>query len=432
MARIVVATTPFHGHVAALAPIVRALVERGNDVVWYSGEKYRQRIMETGAAHAPMSAATDYDDQDLGATFPGWEGLDGLQALKFMIKHVCTDAVPGQIEDLRTILSDFPAEVILADTTFLGSRWLHELGGPPWATFNQLPLTISSCDTAPFGTGLPPAASRLGRARARVLHELFSRIVFRDVSRYTDQKRAELGLPPTGAYVMDNQVSPFLYLQGSAEAFEYPRSDLPSQVHFIGPVLPGAPEDFVRPDWWSDLHDERPVVHVTQGTLATQAEQLIAPTIRALADDDVLVVATTGGGTAEGLRSDQLPDNVRVESFVPHAHLLPHVDLMITNGGFNGVQMALSHGVPLVAGGVTEDKPEVCARIDWAGVGINLKTAEPGEQKIREAVQTVLSEPGYRQRARKLADEFARYNASEDGARLVERLAETGEPVLRT
>lgn len=432
MARIVVATTPFHGHIAPLAPIVGELVERGNDVVWYSGEKYRDRITETGATYAPMSAAMDYDDQDLGASFPGWEGLDGLQSLKFMIKHVCTDAVPGQIADLRTILSGFPADVILADTTFLGGRWLHELGGPPWATFNQLPLTISSRDTAPFGTGLPPATSMLGRARARVLHELFSRVVFRDVSRYTNQKRSELELPPTGAYVMDNQVSPFLYLQGSAKAFEYPRSDLPPQVHFIGPVLPDGPADYGRPDWWNDLYDGRPVVHVTQGTLATQAEQLIAPTIRALADDDVLVVATTAAEPTEGLRMDQLPDNVRVESFVPHAHLLPHVDLMITNGGFNGVQMALSHGVPLVAGGVTEDKPEVCARIDWTGVGINLKTAAPGERRIREAVHTVLSEPGYRQRARNLADEFARYDAPEDGARLVERLAETGEPVLRT
>lgn len=40
----------------------------------------------------------------------------------------------------------------------------------------------------------------------------------------------------------------------------------------------------------------RPVVHVTQGTIANKDfGQLIAPTLRALADEDVLVVVSTGG-----------------------------------------------------------------------------------------------------------------------------------------
>jgi UDP:flavonoid glycosyltransferase YjiC (YdhE family) len=32
---------------------------------------------------------------------------------------------------------------------------------------------------------------------------------------------------------------------------------------------------------------------------------------------------------------------------------------MVTNGGYGGVQMALSYGVPLVVAGASEDKPEV-------------------------------------------------------------------------
>lgn len=41
------------------------------------------------------------------------------------------------------------------------------------------------------------------------------------------------------------------------------------------------------------------------------------------------------------------------------------------------MQMALAQGVPLVAARQSEDKPEVCTRIEWAGVGINLKTGKP-------------------------------------------------------
>lgn len=108
---------------------------------------------------------------------------------------------------------------------------------------------------------------------------------------------------------------------------------------------------------------------------------MIVPTLQALADEDVLIVATTGVQPVESLKLAQYPTNARIEPFIPHSQLLPHVDVMVTNGGYNGVQMALANGVPLVAAGQTEDKPEVCARIDWSGVGINLKPRHPRQPR---------------------------------------------------
>jgi UDP:flavonoid glycosyltransferase YjiC (YdhE family) len=172
-------------------------------------------------------------------------------------------------------------------------------------------------------------------------------------------------LPPSRAGLLNDAVSADLYLQGTTPLFEYPRSDLPPQVHFIGPFLPVPSPDFAPPAWWDELLKERrPIVHVTQGTATTEADQLLVPTLKALADEDVLVVATTGGKPVEGVDLDPLPANARLDSFVPHHHLLPHVDAMVTNGGYGGVQIALANGVPLVAAGRTEEKPEVCARVD--------------------------------------------------------------------
>lgn len=71
---------------------------------------------------------------------------------------------------------------------------------------------------------------------------------------------------------------------------------------------------------------------------------------------------------------------------------------MVTNGGYNGVQMALANGIPLVAAGQTEEKPEICARIEWAGVGINLKTSTPTPTQVRDAVKQILSSPHYQQK----------------------------------
>src|SRR6185295_18473193 len=103
----------------------------------------------------------------------------------------------------------------------------------------------------------------------------------------------------------------------------------------------------------------RPIVHVTQGTIANAAPELIAPALEALADDDVLVVVATGGRAPDSLGLRHVPRNARIAAFVSYPELLPRTAVMITNGGYGGVQMALWQGVPLVVAGASEDKPEV-------------------------------------------------------------------------
>jgi UDP:flavonoid glycosyltransferase YjiC (YdhE family) len=151
-------------------------------------------------------------------------------------------------------------------------------------------------------------------------------------------------------WVFNDAISPHLYLQGTVASFEYPRSDLPPQVHFIGPFLPGPSPDFTPPAWWDELRAaEWPVVHVTQGTITTYPSQLLVPTLQALAGQEVLVVATTDGRPADTIPLTSLPANVRLAPFIPYFHLLPQVDVMVTNGGYGGVAGGL--GQRRTAGG---------------------------------------------------------------------------------
>jgi UDP:flavonoid glycosyltransferase YjiC (YdhE family) len=169
---------------------------------------------------------------------------------------------------------------------------------------------------------------------------------------------------------------------------------------------------------------------VNQGTIATNPQDLIVPALQALAGEDLLAVAVTGGAPAASL-GIALPANARVASFLPFGALLPHADLMLTNGGYGGVQFALAHGVPLVVAGVTEEKPEIAARVAWSRVGINLKTGTPTPEQIRSAVRAVLDQPQYREQARRIQADYRRHGGAEAAAALLERLATTGRPVLR-
>ena len=51
------------------------------------------------------------------------------------------------------------------------------------------------------------------------------------------------------------------------------------------------------------------------------------------------------------------------------------------------------------AAGRSQEKPEVCARIAWAGVGIDLKTKSPKPAQIKNAVRSILADPQFESRA---------------------------------
>jgi UDP:flavonoid glycosyltransferase YjiC (YdhE family) len=88
------------------------------------------------------------------------------------------------------------------------------------------------------------------------------------------------------------------------------------------------------------------------------------------------------------------------------------------------VHAALRSGLPLVIAGDTEDKPEVAARVQWSGAGIDLRTGRPAPAQIREAVTTVLADPGFRGRAEALKAEFSRFDPLATIASLVQALGE--------
>ncbi len=119
------------------------------------------------------------------------------------------------------------------------------------------------------------------------------------------------------------------------------------------------------PAWWNELDGSRPVVHVTQGTVANKDyDELIAPAMAGLAGEDLLVVVSTGGRPVATL-PHPLPAKVRAAEYLPYDRLLPLTDAFINNGGYGGVHYAMEHGVPLVVAGLTEDKVEVSARVAW-------------------------------------------------------------------
>lgn len=395
--------TPAHGHVMPLLVIARHLIGRGHRVRFLTGAKYRDRVVETGAEFLPIPPESDLDLDRAGELFPERAGLKGLAGIRFDLRNLFLAPARGQYAALLNALSEAPADAIL-DGMYLGATFLTQRPRserPAIVSLGIFPLGGSSPDLAPFGTGLPPLPGPVGRLRNRLLRAMTEKVILGPVLGELDDMSTELTGRPLDGSLFDR--TPFVdaLVQFTVPSFEYPRSDLPATVRFAGP-LPTAPVPAAEvPVWWGDLDDARPVVHVTQGTVANQDfSVLVRPTIDALADRDVLVVVSTGGRPKDAV--GPVPDNVRVESYLPYDRLLAKVDVIVSNGGYGGVQQSLAHGIPLVVAGQTEDKIEVTARVGWSGAGINLRTNAPTAAKLARAVDRVLREDSYRAAAERI------------------------------
>ncbi len=95
-------------------------------------------------------------------------------------------AVPGQVADLETYVGELAPDVIVAEPALAAAaRVIDERHRMPWATLGISALTFPSVDTAPFGFGLRPPASALGRVCNRAIAAAIDASVFRSSTATT-------------------------------------------------------------------------------------------------------------------------------------------------------------------------------------------------------------------------------------------------------
>jgi len=408
MSSILICSTPATGHIAPLSAVARHLVAAGHDVRFLTGTRFRETVEATGATFLPLGGIADIDLDNAPDLFPEREGLTGPAAISFDISNFFLKPIAEQLAAIDATIADAPVDIILTEPLFVGCAALLARTGPRprVIALGIVPLGLPSKDVAPFGLGAPPMAGPLGPARNAILRFVANRIIFGKVFGETQEavKRLAGRSLPAGVLTWYSECDAIV--QFTVPGFEYPRRDLPSTVHFVGPVARTQASTIALPDWWDDLDGSRPVVHVTQGTVANKDfGSLVLPTIEALAKDDVLVVVSTGGRPVDSLPGS-LPANVRVGEMLPYDRLLPLTSVLVTNGGYGGVHYALENSVPLVVAGLTEDKIEVTARVGWSGAGINLRTNAPTAEALGVAVRRVLATDSYREAATRIGSEI--------------------------
>ena len=423
MSHILVCSVPNPGHVGPMLAVAQHLKSAGHKITFHTAENFRRRVESAGIHFAAMIGKANYDyrgssdsreDQNLSGEDPGVH----------MMKTKFIAVISDQHQGIQQILAETPADLVLVDTFLLGSFPMllgprHKR--PPVLGCGVNPLLLTNRDRGFYSPGGGTSEGR--RQVAEEIQKFETRL--QPGTDYLNSVLRTYGIPPLTRFFIDYMyLLPDVFLQFTAEAFEFPRGDMPDTVRFIGPLLPKRSVEFEEPAWWAELDGSRPVVLVTQGTLANHDfNEVIQPALSGLAGEDVLVIAAAGRSDTQAL---VVPANARVASFVPFDRILPKVDVFVTNGGYGAVNHAFSLGVPIVVAGETEEKGAIAARVGWTGAGINLKTQYASAEQIRDAVRAILTNKQYREEAQRLRANFEQHNALDELASTVEAMLTQG------
>lgn len=382
--KIVCATLPGPGHGHPMLSVARALVRRGHEVTFVSGEAHRDDAPKIGARFellpsvggSPLHALRPYDD------------------------------AAAQAEALRPLLEAMRPDAAIVDVITLGAALAMELLAIPYATFVVHPLHTPSRTLPPFGYGRAP-----GRWPVTQFRDAWMRVNNRkDLSRARDdinRNRALLGI--AGTESLEVGLSEKLVIVATLPSLEIVRPDWPSRAHVVGPCLWDVPSEPFDPP-----PGDGPLVMIAPST-AYDGDRLLAPALGAVARLGVRAVVTAGAAIVPGA----LPPNVTT-THARHAAVLPHVAAVVCNGGHGTVLRALAAGVPLVVVPGHGDQQENAFRVERAGAGIQVRRRKPTPPPIESALGRVLRRRSYTDAAHRIAAEAAAIDGPGTAARLME------------
>ncbi|MDQ0679927.1 UDP:flavonoid glycosyltransferase YjiC (YdhE family) [Arthrobacter pascens] len=423
--KILFASQAIDGHFNPMTGVAMRLKDRGHDVAWYTGPVYQDKLQNMGIPLFPFRRAVEHRADNLNELYPERAKLKGPRAIGFDGEKIFASNVSNFFEDIRELHEDFPFDVAVVDSSMFIHRLVSHLMGKALVNFVAIPNMESDPLVPPLFFGFKPPRNPLEKVVQAAAGLLSDKVILNPANQSYRRQHATYGqeVPRRGRLTDEPYRCSEAVIQTGPESFDFPRRNVNPKVHYVGALLPYRPSVEEGPA--ADRDDEWPAhpttLLVTQGTVDNlDQNKLIVPALEAVKDMDALVIVATGGRGTEALKARYPQPNIVVKDYVDFAKVFEFTDVFISNGGFGGVLLSLSKGVPLVVSGINEGKSDVNARVEYAGVGISLGTESPKPRDLAKAVTAVLTDPGWKNRALQMREQFNSEDPAEASAAVVE------------
>jgi MGT family glycosyltransferase len=379
MTKIVYFNIPSVGHVNPTIPVIKELVEAGQNVLCINTETHRKKIEDTGA---------------IFISYPDSEGME-----KYMENSIASGNLIANMYDLIklsyrlyffsvAIVKQEKPDIVINDSLASWGKIAAKAEKIPALCLITTFVVNSKTLNMPIRSLLDLAGKLLFYFPQYCLFALFMK--FKTNSFPVALTNAGMA---TG---MENIVF-------TSSDFQPQSIKLGKHFHFVGPTFLNRKEtdtfDF-------SLVKSTPLIYISLGTLIRNPA-FFDRCFEAFANHEGTFILSIGKHFAKSDLTN-IPANFIVETSFPQLEILKRADVFISHAGLNSTHESLVSGVPMLLIPQQMEQAIVAREVEKKGAGIALQTAPPYGQvsaaQLLNALDTILNTPSYQPNAKKAGE----------------------------
>lgn len=374
MARALFINAGSEGHINPTIGVVKELISRGEEVVYFTIEDFRERIEKTGATVRTI------DGQKFIKAFISGGRNNLLERINGLL-HTADIVIPSVLEQIEGEHFDY----LIHDSMFGCGRILAQI--------LKLPA-INSCTT--FAQTKETFDNMFEQ-----LSENISAETIDEFQRLSGMVKEKYGVEIHSPYeVLCNPAS--LTLVYTIREFQPSGEDFDQTYKFVGPSISSRLNEETFD--FTAIKGKNPI-YISLGTVVNQAIDFYKLCFRAFENTEHTVVMSIGN-KVQLTDLGEIPNNFIVKNYVPQTEVLKHTKLFITHGGMNSVHEGLYYGVPLIVLPQSADQPIIAEQVANMGAGIKLQMQELTANQLCHAVNHVLNQPTFHKNVANVRDSF--------------------------
>ncbi|PGS78020.1 glycosyl transferase [Bacillus cereus] len=373
MSKALVINFPAEGHINPTLGLMKELVNRGEEVIYYCEEEYRNKL------------------QNIGIQFRNYGGfLEGINLknrmkdmynplqMMYRFLSVTEKALPFLLENIIREKYDY----IIYDQHFILGRILAEI----------LPIpTIASCTTFAMNKEM------LEGMQEKMAECDTTSSVYKECVAIMNRIRDRYGLQIHSLEQLFHYESD-MTLVFTSKYFQPQSKSFKENYKFIGPSITSRNEVTDFPLY--RLKGEK-VIYISMGTELNKQPELYEKCLHAFKEFNGIVVISVGKG-ADMMQFSNIPSHFIIRPYVPQLEVVKYADVFITHGGMNSVSEGLYYDTPLVVLPITNDQPFVAKRVVELNAGVSLDYRSITANTLKIMVNNVLNKRIYKEGSKQI------------------------------
>ena len=390
MSKVFFFNIPFHGHVNPSLGLVRELVNRGEEVIYYCIDSFKEKIESTGATY-----------RSYGKKFFLNENF---------VTYNITDIIRVHLELSELILEDLYNDImrekpdyIIHDSLCTWAKHVAMISGIPavntMTTLVMVPDGVLLTINYLIGLAFVTITNASNMRRISNIAKALKRKYNIDVKSLVD--------------TLENKEK--LNIVYTSKEFQPKSGKLMRDYRFIGPASMYRNE--VSTDFGFDNKESRILLFISMGSIFNNNIDFFNKCVEAFGNMNISVLMSVGNSI--DITSLKVPDNFSVKYYydIPQLEVLKKCDVFITHGGMNSTHEGLFNGIPLIIIPQQDEQSYVAKQVVRSGSGICLNRAKVTPKVLKESVKKVTTDKSFRINALKMRASFISAGGPERAAK---------------